>query len=175
MGAIARLLALSVWFWSLDLQLPSLQVHPGDSPTLLPMDKEQAVQRLRKSLTYPTITGSPGFTAFHSFLEQSFPLVHEHLEKTVLQNHSLVYYWPGSDPRLKPALFLAHQDVVPVTAEANWTFPPFSGKVSKGFIYGRGALDMKSVLMAQLDVIESLLKAKKTLSRSIYLFSGHDE
>jgi carboxypeptidase PM20D1 len=159
----------------LDLELPSLQVDPGISPVLLPINKEKAVWRLQKSLTFPTITGSSEFPAFHSFLEQSFPLIHEHLNKIVIQNHSLIFYWPGSNPSLKPGLFLAHQDVVPVTAESNWTFPPFSGKLNQGYIYGRGALDMKSVMMAQLEVIESLLKAKKTLARSMYLFFGHDE
>lgn len=43
-------------------------------------------------------------------------------------------------------MLLAHLDVVPVQ-ENMWTVPPFDGVIMDGFIYGRGALDLKSVVM----------------------------
>jgi succinyl-diaminopimelate desuccinylase len=39
--------------------------------------------------------------------------------------------------------FAGHTDVVPVGDEAAWTHGPFSGDVKDGFLYGRGAVDMK--------------------------------
>ena len=42
-----------------------------------------------------------------------------------------------------PLLLQAHVDVVPTTGQ-QWTHPPFAGEVADGFIWGRGALDMKS-------------------------------
>jgi succinyl-diaminopimelate desuccinylase len=40
--------------------------------------------------------------------------------------------------------FNGHTDVVPVGDEAAWTMPPFGAEVKDGFLYGRGATDMKS-------------------------------
>ena len=51
----------------------------------------------------------------------------------------------GPGPSL---LMLGHLDVVPANA-AEWTQPPFSGLVKDGYVWGRGALDMKNQLAAQ--------------------------
>jgi succinyl-diaminopimelate desuccinylase len=40
--------------------------------------------------------------------------------------------------------FNGHTDVVPLGDEAAWTMPPFGAEVKDGFMYGRGATDMKS-------------------------------
>ncbi|PCH69893.1 MAG: succinyl-diaminopimelate desuccinylase, partial [Rhodobacteraceae bacterium] len=44
--------------------------------------------------------------------------------------------------------FNGHTDVVPVGDEAAWTMPPFGAEVKDGFLYGRGATDMKSGVAA---------------------------
>jgi acetylornithine deacetylase/succinyl-diaminopimelate desuccinylase-like protein len=55
-------------------------------------------------------------------------------------------------------IFLSHIDVVPAGDTAFWDFPPFSGIISEGYIYGRGAIDSKGLatmqLMALLDFKE---------------------
>ncbi|QCJ46750.1 M20/M25/M40 family metallo-hydrolase [Haloprofundus sp. MHR1] len=54
---------------------------------------------------------------------------------------SLVARLPGGDA---PALMLyGHVDVVP-TSDQSWTHPPFAGVEEDGYVWGRGALDMKS-------------------------------
>ena len=59
----------------------------------------------------------PGkFERFHRELEYLFPLVHEKLEKTVI-DHDLLIAWPGKRHD-KPIVLMAHQDVVP--AEGEW-------------------------------------------------------
>jgi acetylornithine deacetylase/succinyl-diaminopimelate desuccinylase-like protein len=56
---------------------------------------------------------------------------------------NLVARIPGSGGG--PSLaFLAHTDVVPVDDAAAWTHPPFGGHVDDGYIWGRGAADMKN-------------------------------
>ncbi len=49
---------------------------------------------------------------------------------------------PGTDPLLPVLLVHGHLDVVPADASA-WQVPPFSGEVSDGYVWGRGAVDMK--------------------------------
>jgi acetylornithine deacetylase/succinyl-diaminopimelate desuccinylase-like protein len=51
---------------------------------------------------------------------------------------------PGTDPTAGALVVHGHLDVVPAMA-ADWTHPPFSGEVHDGFIWGRGAVDMKDM------------------------------
>jgi acetylornithine deacetylase/succinyl-diaminopimelate desuccinylase-like protein len=61
---------------------------------------------------------------------------------------------PGSG---KPALMLyGHVDVVPA-GKGDWRFHPFSGKMADGFIWGRGALDMKGAVAM---MVSAFMKAK---------------
>ena len=56
---------------------------------------------------------------------------------------SLVARIPGSDPDAGALLVHAHLDVVPVE-EKDWTHPPFGADIDDGYLYGRGAVDMKN-------------------------------
>src|SRR5512142_3511850 len=62
---------------------------------------------------------------------------------------SLVARLPGAQgsPRL---LYMGHIDVVPVENPQEWRYPPFSGTVADGRMWGRGAADMKSMVAAEL-------------------------
>jgi acetylornithine deacetylase/succinyl-diaminopimelate desuccinylase-like protein len=60
------------------------------------------------------------------------------------QRPNLVARLPGRG-LVPPLLLYGHVDVVPV-ADQNWTVQPFSGLIKDGFIWGRGALDMKGGL-----------------------------
>jgi len=55
---------------------------------------------------------------------------------------------------------VAHLDVVPAPEGGayNWTYPPFSGTVADGFVWGRGALDIKSAVCQQLEAVSLLLR-----------------
>lgn len=69
----------------------------------------------------------------------------------IINGLSLLYYIQGSDPSLKPYLLLAHFDVVPAEEEL-WEVPPFEGSVKNGYIYGRGTLDLKDVVMVLIEI-----------------------
>jgi acetylornithine deacetylase len=56
-------------------------------------------------------------------------------------------------------LLNGHIDVVPVGDRSKWTVDPFGGDISKGRVWGRGAIDMKSGVAASLAAIRALLKA----------------
>lgn len=95
------------------------------------------------------------FYRFHQELEKLFPLIHEKLEKTVL-NGTLLYRWKGADQKKLPILFMGHQDVVPASDEG-WSVPAYSGAVKDGCLYGRGTLDCKGTMYVQLQAVEELL------------------
>ena len=78
-----------------------------------------------------------------------------------------------------PLLLYSHTDVVPVERE-HWTVDPFGGALHNGYVYGRGALDMKGIGAMQLVVFLTLArqasKAGHTaLQRDIILAATADE
>ena len=55
-----------------------------------------------------------------------------------------------------PLLLMSHLDVVPAPAE-RWTHHPFAADIADGYVYGRGAVDMKGMVALELGVIERLV------------------
>ncbi len=68
---------------------------------------------------------------------------------------------------------LVHLDVVP--ASGTWTFPPFSGTIASGKVYGRGALDDKGPAIACMYSLFKLIKEGKQPSKRIRFIFGCDE
>ncbi|MDN4503895.1 M20 family peptidase [Alteromonadaceae bacterium BrNp21-10] len=148
------------------------------------VDSDKAVAHMSKAIQIrtisyddPSLLDAEAFLAFHQHLQQSFPLVHERTQLTKVSDYSLLYFLPGSDASLKPALFMGHMDVVPVdeaTAD-KWQQAPFSGAVVDNTIWGRGAIDDKVTVMALLESLELLLAEGLAPKRGIYFAFGHDE
>lgn len=75
----------------------------------------------------------------------------------------------------KKAIALVHHiDVVPVTP-ASWSVDPFSGVVKDGYIWGRGAIDMKGNGVAQLMAMIALKRSGVKLNRDIVFIANADE
>ncbi len=147
----------------------------------LPVDGAAAAGHLADLLRCETISGEPGdpppheaLQALHACIKELYPRVHTQLSRETVNEYSLLYTWQGENPDLAPVLFAAHQDVVPAVAE-KWQKPPFSGAIEDGFVWGRGALDIKNQMMAVLESVEALLAAGYRPQRTVYLAFGHDE
>src|SRR5207253_5974622 len=67
----------------------------------------------------------------------------------------------GSAP---PLLLMSHTDVVAVEPE-KWTHDPFAADIADGFVYGRGALDMKNLVAMQLEVMRLLAEEARAAGR----------
>ncbi|KAI5952529.1 hypothetical protein KGF54_003396 [Candida jiufengensis] len=119
------------------------------------------------------------FRQFHTYLEKTYPLVYKNLKVEKVNELGLVYTWKGSNSDKKPIMLTAHQDVVPVDRSTvnRWDHSPFSGFIdSNDFIYGRGVLDCKNLLIGLLNTIEFLLDENKFQpKRTIILAFGYDE
>lgn len=143
---------------------------------------EVFLERLAAAVRIPTVSTDTGydgsvFARFHRFLDETFPRVHERLEREVIEGHSLLYTWRGSDPDARPFLLMAHQDVVPIEpgTEGEWPEEPFSGARDATHLWGRGALDDKGSLIGVFQAVEDLLAEGFAPVPTIYLFLGHDE
>lgn len=58
---------------------------------------------------------------------------------------------------------------------APWKYPPFSGQIAEGYVWGRGSLDIKCTLIGLMEAVEALLKTGYKPPRPVYLAFGHDE
>ncbi|CAO4169300.1 succinyl-diaminopimelate desuccinylase [Methylorubrum aminovorans] len=74
-------------------------------------------------------------------------------------------------------VFAGHTDVVPPGEMDSWTHGPFSGEVSEGFLYGRGAVDMKGGIACMLAATLAFLDARGSdFGGSIaFLITGDEE
>ena len=86
---------------------------------------------------------------------------------------------PGSpqqgDPgHARPIILLNHMDVVTSDA-SHWRVPPFCGEIKDGWIWGRGAQDMKDEGLAQLVVMVMLKRERVALDRDVIFLAVADE
>lgn len=161
-----------------------VQLAPAENLPRVELDEGRAVERMAGAIRFRTVShddrsdfDADEFLAFHDYLRDSFPLVHERAELKLINDYSLLYHIAGSDPSLKPVMLMGHMDVVPVdeVTLAEWSYDPFAGDVVDGEIWGRGALDDKVSVMSFLEAVEALMRDGFEPKRSLYLSFGHDE
>ena len=148
------------------------------------VDAQTIANHLAEAVRFQTISyeerersSRAPFRGLHGYLARVFPKVHHTLSKEVVGDHSLLFTWQGRDDKLSPILFLAHQDVVPIEpgTEDLWTYPPFSGDIADGYIWGRGTLDDKVRILAMLEAVEMLLQEGYQPRRTLMFAFGQDE
>lgn len=87
----------------------------------------------------------------------------------------LIGTWRGSDPALRPLVISGHMDVVAANA-ADWARDPFTPVVEHGYLYGRGATDMKldgtTAIAALIELRREGYRPRRTI---VIEFSGDEE
>ena len=78
-----------------------------------------------------------------------------------------------ADPS-KALLLVAHMDVVGVE-KSKWTVDPFAAVEKDGYLYGRGAIDDKGMLAANLAAFIALKRANPRLNRDVIFLATADE
>ncbi len=71
-------------------------------------------------------------------------------------------------------LFLAHEDVVPANAD-DWQVPPFAGLIKDGYVWGRGAVDIKNLVAAHAVAVRRLAAAGAGFSGTVVYACTADE
>jgi carboxypeptidase PM20D1 len=158
-------------------------VYEIKAERLLILDETKAIENLSRSIQFQTISHPnyekfdyEEFQRFLSWLEREYVQVFKNLEKKYL-GKTLLLKWQGEAADLNPILLTGHYDVVPVREDADliWQESPFSGKIDGNYVWGRGALDDKSGVIAILEAVHYLLKNNFSPRRTVYLSFGHDE
>ena len=163
---------------AMGMKLPAPEVPEFE------LDVMEAAKHLSEAVQVQTIShedpaddNKEYFELLHKEFEIMYPLVHQTMHKEIVGGSSLIYTWAGSNPDLDPVLFTSHQDVVPADPDTldQWTYPPFSGEIADGFIWGRGTLDIKSQVLAVFEAAEKLIGNGYQPGRTVILAFGHDE
>lgn len=138
-------------------------------------DLEAALERLASAIRLRTQADAGGglFDELYVLIADGLPAL-ARLQRRDFPR-GVLFTWTGSDPSLEPLLLLAHADVVPVDRPEAWTHPPFAGRRADGFLWGRGALDDKASLMAQLEAAAWLVEQGFRPKRTVLFAFGHDE
>jgi acetylornithine deacetylase/succinyl-diaminopimelate desuccinylase-like protein len=101
-------------------------------------------------------TSNPGSTEAAAAAYIAERLEDAGLEPLVLEPEpgrcSVIARQPGREPELAPAVMHGHLDVVPAGGAEDWTHDPFGGVVADGYLWGRGAVDMKNTVAAMLTL-----------------------
>ncbi|HEY3056206.1 MAG TPA: M20/M25/M40 family metallo-hydrolase [Thermoanaerobaculia bacterium] len=152
----------------------SLQCRKAEGVPADPMD-QQAIDALVGYIRIDTSNPPGNETEGAKFLQQ------------LLAKEGIAAQLVGADPkrqslyarlrsgnRERALLLLHHIDVVPPVV-AEWTKPPFSGMQSNGYIWGRGALDIKSLGIAELMAMIELKRRNVPLTRDIVYLAVADE
>lgn len=88
---------------------------------------------------------------------------------------NLVARIPGSDPTARSLAFVGHLDVVPADPR-DWTHPPFAAVVDEGgWLWGRGAVDMKNEVAARAVAMAELARSGFRPRGDLWLIAVADE
>ncbi len=136
--------------------------------------EDETVSRLAEYLRIDTIN-PPGNESnavdFFAKLLDAEAIAYESAESAPGRGNLWARLEGGSEPAL---ILLNHTDVVPAD-ENYWTTDPLSGEIRDGYLWGRGALDMKGTGMLQFQAFIALHRAGKPLNRDVIFMATADE
>ena len=137
---------------------------------------EQYAQRLAALIRQETVssqnqTDKRKFHDFQELLREQFPNVFACCEQEDFDG-SFLLRWKGNSSK-SPVMLMNHHDVV--EAPGSWTYPPFSGTIADGKLWGRGTLDTKCGLWAMLQAAEELVRNGFVPNRDVYFVSACTE
>src|SRR5439155_27086406 len=131
-------------------------------PAALGRAGEELVETLRSLIRIPSINPPPvdapdGETRVASWIAAALgdAGVPAEVLELIRGRGSVVGRLRGDGTGGEPLLLLSHLDVVPAPPEL-WTHDPFGGDIADGYIWGRGAVDMKNLVAMELAVVRLL-------------------
>lgn len=133
----------------------------------------ERLTRLIQAETISTFnqTDRTKFYRFHGLLREMFPSLFAVCTFEVFDG-SFLMHWQGRG-KGEPIMLMNHHDVVEASGE--WKYPPFSGAIAEGKVWGRGTLDTKGGLWAMLQAADELAADGFVPERDVYFESACTE
>ena len=143
-----------------------------------PEQNEQYAATLKQMIGCKTVWTKDGlhkaeFDRFYDIIAEAFPLLHSKATRLTFGDGCFFYCLSGKDPK-KNILLMSHHDVV--DGGEGWDTDPFCAAEKDGCLYGRGTVDTKTPLFAELQAAEELLAEGCDFEGlRLYIGSSHNE
>ncbi len=155
----------------------SVEVAAVEVPSV---DAMLVAEQVSQAIQFQTIShplGAPDrpddYEAFLDWVGTTFPHIEEAMDRTLVSGFTPIYHWEGGDPDAGAILISGHYDVVPI--EGDWSRDPWAGEIADGYVWGRGAMDMKGGLVALLHAVDRLAASGFAPQQDIYIALTQDE
>jgi acetylornithine deacetylase/succinyl-diaminopimelate desuccinylase-like protein len=144
-----------------------------------PAAEAQTLDILKQAIAFRSVEGpgnqTPQFAAYLKQVLVAGGFAADDVTITPVEDTAfLVARYRGSDPKLRPLLLSGHMDVVEAKP-ADWERDPFKPVIENGYIYGRGATDMKFGDATLAATLVDLKRRKFTPKRDVILVLSGDE
>lgn len=159
------------------------RILPGEEQrkNVAPEKIEQYVKTLKQMIDCKTVydeahSNQEAYDAFYRVLEKAFPLLHEKAERMVFGSGCFVYVIRGEkkDKQTVNVMLMSHHDVV--DGDDKWDTNPFDAVEKDGSLWGRGTIDTKTPLFAELQACEELLEEGYAFEGiNLYIGSSNNE
>ena len=144
-----------------------MTVQLGGETTMSDRELSELVELLRALIRIRSVNPPGDEILAARYVEQV--LADEGIPSTVVEPYpgrgSIVARLHGDGTGGDPLLLLSHLDVVPAEP-AGWSHDPFGGDLADGYVWGRGALDMKGMVAMEVQVMRRLARAARAAGRN---------
>ena len=136
------------------------------------------VEKLSKMIACKTVFTHTGehqaeFDKFYGIIEGLFPNLAAKAEKLTFGSGCFAYVIRGKDAK-RNVMLMSHHDVV--DGDEHWSTDPFVPVQKDGWLYGRGTIDTKTPLFAELQAAEELLaEGYEFEGLNLYIASSNNE
>lgn len=143
-----------------------------------PEKTREYVSKLSKMIGCKTVWTQDGrnnseFERFYSVIEKCFPLVAKNARRLTFGGGCFFYVIEGREAK-KNILLMSHHDVV--EGGDGWSTDPFVATEKDGHLFGRGSIDTKTPLFAELQAAEELLEEGHSFDGiNLYIGSSNNE
>ncbi|MBQ8210583.1 MAG: M20/M25/M40 family metallo-hydrolase [Clostridia bacterium] len=134
-------------------------ISETDRKNVSPEKTKEYTAKLKKMIDCKTVftrdfANKDSFDKFYSVVEECFPLLCAKAERLTFGSGCFVYVVKGKNAK-KNIMLMSHHDVV--DGDDNWNSDPFCAVEKDGSLWGRGTIDTKTPLFAELQACEELL------------------
>lgn len=139
---------------------------------------EQYTKTLKKMIDCKTVyteeaVNQEAYERFYAVLEEAFPLLHKYAKRHTFGSGCFVYELEGENAD-KHVMLMSHHDVV--DGGDDWKTDPFNAVIKEEALWGRGTIDTKTPLFAELQACEELLMEGFDFSGlHLYIGSSNNE
>jgi len=131
----------------------------------------ETLKLARELISRPSIT--PEDEGCQQLIGERLAALGFNLESMIFEDTTNLWARRGQDKKL--FCFAGHTDVVPPGDVNDWRFPPFEPTLHEGYLYGRGAADMKGSLAAMITATERFIKDYPAVDADIGFLITSDE